>query len=214
MFDDFTLRHLTRLDGILTVVDGPAASVRAATGQPAWPSSLAAAQPAVADHVIVAGAPRMTVPARDALTELIRASNPLAGITDLEAVDSASSLHRLGGFSPAAAAAIENWDEGPAELTSPPVRPVVLQVSGDADLVQFTAWHRELVHHGRLGRLRGVLSVAGDDRRWLCHAIGTGLDYSIGRRWTTPARFTRLVLTGPDLDADSLQGSLAGCVVG
>jgi G3E family GTPase len=61
-------------------------------------------------------------------------------------------------------------------------------------------------------RLKGIVSVADDDRRWVLQAVHTLLDFRPDIPWDTRTRSSKIVFIGRDLDRASLEADLASCL--
>ncbi|MGQ0743527.1 MAG: GTP-binding protein [Acidimicrobiales bacterium] len=90
---------------------------------------------------------------------------------------------------------------------------VTVTVPGDLDACRVRDWVRTLHHanDGRLLRIRGVVAVAGHDRRVVCRGVGTFVEFDTGDPWGEEARSTTLVVAGRGLPAGDLHRSLAAC---
>lgn len=214
-----TLAGSARLDGIVTVVDGPAIGARLRAHESAWPDPLAGDQVAVADRVVVSGTQSMDI---EDLASAARAASATNG--------SAAVVVNLGGeLDPADVLCLEAF--GPSGATASATRghrPVhgatsalsksaahVVEANGVLDRDRVEAW-LETLHESRerrLLRLDGVLAVRGRDRQIICQGIGSNLNRWRGRRFAPDEpRTSRLVVAGRNLDVDSLRSTLADCV--
>lgn len=204
LLSDARLERLVELDSIVVVVDGPQASVRLVTEQPLAPSSPAADQLAFADHVVVAGADRLTETCLSALAAALHQLNPLAELwlddpseLDVSRLTGARSFHldttarRVEACAPPI----------PSDLDGGGPRAVVVELDGMLDAELLNRWlNRLLLHHGHdLLRLQGVFRVRDRPTRWVCSGVRTCI------RWGYEARpagsGSRAVLVGRGLDA-------------
>lgn len=214
-----SLADLARLDGIVTVVDGPAIGARVRAGESAWPDPLAGDQVAVADRVVVSGATSMDIEDLASAARAASATNGSAAVVvnvgdELDPAD----LLCLEAFGPtgaeASAARLQRAAHHERDTVSTSAAHVVEAV-GVLDQGRLEAW-LDALHESRdrrLLRLDGVLAVRGRDRQVICQGIGSNLNRWRGRRFAPgEPRMSRLVVAGRNLDAESLRSTLADCV--
>jgi G3E family GTPase len=94
---------------------------------------------------------------------------------------------------------------------------VAIRVPGSLDDVKVNRWLNALVaDKGRdLLRLKGVLNMAGQNRRFVFHGVHMTLDGRPGRPWN-PAdeRLNEIVFIGRNLDAAALRAGFDDCRIG
>ena len=93
------------------------------------------------------------------------------------------------------------------------IRPVVVQVDGDVDVAALDLWLGELARQKDtpLLRMKGVLSVPGDLRRFVFFGVRVVVDVRPGSPWADEGRFCRIVMIGRSLDFESLQAGFTAC---
>ena len=97
----------------------------------------------------------------------------------------------------------------------PDVETFSMRIVGELDreLVEAAA-HRIASDHGAdLLRWKGVLAIAGNDRRVALQGVHRIFEVHDLDRWQGPHRDSRVVFIGKDLDRDRLAGCLQVCVV-
>ncbi|MBP2295483.1 CobW family GTP-binding protein [Azospirillum rugosum] len=207
---DERLRLHYRLDAIVTVADARHLPLQLTHDE-------AREQIAFAD-VILLNKTDLESPAMvDAVARDIRTLNPLAtihrteqcaialsGILDIGAFDLQNILRLdpdiLG----------EHEHEHAADIAC-----VAFTQPGALDGAAVDGWLNRLVQaKGRdLLRMKGVLSLAGENRRFVFHGVHMTLDGRPGRPWTPgDERRSQIVFIGRNLDAEELRAGLEGCV--
>ena len=83
----------------------------------------------------------------------------------------------------------------------------------DRELVEAAARRIAADHGADLLRWKGVLAVAGNDRRVVLQGVHRIFEMHDLDRWEGPHRDSRAVFIGKNLDRDELAGFLQGCVV-
>ena len=93
---------------------------------------------------------------------------------------------------------------------------VAIRCTGAMDDAKINRWLAELVAAtGRdLLRMKGILHIAGQNRRFVFHGVHMTLDGRPGRPWKpTDARLNELVFIGRNLDEAALRAGLDACRV-
>ncbi len=146
----------------------------------------------------------------------LRSLNPLATIIDTQhcAVDLAAVLD-LGAFDLKSILAIEPTllDEHDHEH-DPSISCVAISEEVALDGIRFNRWLNELVQEtGRdLFRMKGVISLAGERRRFVCHGVHMTLDGRPGVPWRPgETRRSEIVFIGRNLDDAALRRGVADC---
>lgn len=210
------LDRSVRLDGIVTVVDGPSSGARLLSGLVGWPDQIASDQVAVADRIVVSGAGAMTSAARAETVAAAGASNQLAEVvTSYDDQVPTGELLGLDAFGPGGASRAEGRTCRSASGSFGKSQAVLIEATGVLDKSRFDDWISALhkAADRRLLRLEGVVAMGGADRQVVCQGIGNVLNRWRGRRFAPgEARMSRLLVAGRNLDADELQASLADCV--
>jgi G3E family GTPase len=94
---------------------------------------------------------------------------------------------------------------------------IAVQQSGPLDPIAFNRWLYALVQSkGRdLLRLKGIVDLAGEHRRFVLHGVHMTLDGRPGRAWDKSSpRFSEIVFIGRQLDAEALREGVAACLAG
>lgn len=206
---DLHMVRRTRLDTVVTVVDGREAAVRLATEQSFAPDDQGAQHIAVADGVVVVGASQLTRKARGDLGVAVGRLNPFnpwwvedGSPWPIPPAGGAEGDYALAGL----ADRLDGLRRPPAATS----RSVLLDIEGEADPDALRTWVRALCRGQgrRLLRLQAVCSLRGRTDRWACSAIRSFYATS----WCAPAPHgqprARVLAVGEDLDVDALAGSL------
>ena len=103
----------------------------------------------------------------------------------------------------------------PAHTHDDSVSSVALEFDGDLDAALFMSVLRRLLQsQGQtLFRSKGIVSIAGDDRRYIFQGVHMLLDDAAGAPWGDSPRTNRLVFIGRELDAELLERLFKACVV-
>ena len=92
---------------------------------------------------------------------------------------------------------------------------VGLRVQGDLDPARFETWMVDLLRRrgADIFRTKGVLSIAGDDHRFVFQGVHMLFDGQAGRAWEQDSlRESQLVFIGRDLDRAALSDGLNACL--
>ncbi|MES2257687.1 MAG: GTP-binding protein [Pseudomonadota bacterium] len=97
----------------------------------------------------------------------------------------------------------------------PSVASVSFTFDAPFDKPLLDAWLAQLLaeHGDDLFRLKGILNIAGDERRYVLQAVHRVMELRAADGWGAAARNSKLVFIGRNLDRTLLQAGLAGCVV-
>jgi G3E family GTPase len=207
--------HPLALDGIVCVADARHL-LRSLDEEP-----VAAAQIATADVVVLSKADlateaelaraRAAIVLRNPSARVVAAVHgrvPLDAVLDLGLDD----VRRLESLPPAPAGAADA--NAPEAVRHGDLAAVSLVFPGDLELTAFQAWlDTVLLLQGRdIVRLKGILSIAGRDRRFVFHGVYDSFDGAYGEPWAGEPRVNRVVAIGRGLSADDLQAGLHGCL--
>lgn len=212
-FVDDEIQSKLRLDGIVTVVD-------AKHFHQHFDSDEAREQVAFADVLILNKTDLVTESELDALQVRIRSMNGAARL--LRARDAAvdvAALLNVGGFNLDRAVDID-----PRFLTSDPsehqhddsITSVGIEESGSVDEDKLNRWLSKLLQErGQdIFRSKGVLSVAGESRRFVFQGVHMLLDSGADRPWgSTEPRMCKLIFIGRNLDREELLRGFRSCLV-
>ena len=93
------------------------------------------------------------------------------------------------------------------------IKPVVVEMPGDVDVAALDVWLGQLTRKedSPLLRMKGVLAVPGDPRRFVFNGVRSVVDVRPDRSWGEDARFSRIVMIGRGLDFASLQAGFTAC---
>ena len=226
-FVDAKLRAQLRLDSITTLVDA-----RHITGQLA-DSREAAEQVAFADQIVLNKTDLATESELQAVERQLRRLNPLAPIQ--RAWRAGVALHTVlgcGGFDLDRIVALERGHEHEQEpehehghvhdehcghadhIHSSGIRSVSLTSKRPMDGARVQAWLAHLVatQGADILRAKGIIDVAGDERRMVFQAVHMILEGDCQRPWRDgEVRSSRLVFIGRHLDAAALRRGFEAC---
>jgi G3E family GTPase len=95
------------------------------------------------------------------------------------------------------------------------VSSVALEFDGDLDASRFMAILRTLLQSQgqNIFRSKGIVSIAGDERRFIFQGVHMLMDEAVGKPWDNEHRTNRLVFIGRDLDGEILDKLFKACLV-
>jgi G3E family GTPase len=95
------------------------------------------------------------------------------------------------------------------------VSSVGITTPGDLDSEKFNGWLRELLttKGNDIFRMKGVLSIKDDERRFVFQGVHMLFDGKPDRGWNTGERHNSLIFIGRNLDRDELNRGFAACLV-
>ena len=208
---DETLAERVALDAIVTVVDARHVAQQVALDE-------AAEQIAFADVLLLN---KVDLEPEDALAlteKELRRRNPLARIIrtrDCRAPREA--ILDIGAFDLKNILSIEPDLLGEHEHEhDQSIGCVAIQDAGALDPTALNAWLNRLVQaKGKdLFRMKGILDLAGEARRFVFHGVHMTMEGRPGRPWATgEARANQVVFIGRDLDEDAIRAGLRSCQV-
>lgn len=226
---DETLREKVELDGIVTVADALHVLDQIGT------RAEAAEQVAFADVIVVTKADLVTEAGLRAVMARLHAANPGAQIVTATRgkIDPTLILHR-GAFDLERVEALlseatargplhhhhdhdhdhphdhdHDHSHGPAGIDS-----VTLRADRPMDEDALIGWlSSHLAAHGQdVLRLKGILDIAGEDRRLVLQGVHMILEGDFVSPWPPGPRESRLVLIGRGLDAAALSRAFHACI--
>ncbi|MDG1482211.1 MAG: GTP-binding protein [Myxococcota bacterium] len=216
LFDIPAIRSAFVLDGVVTVVDAghleeSLADVSACTEQIAY-----------ADVLLLNKIDRVTKPALDAVEARLRSLNPLASIqrTQMAQADVEGVLD-LGGRPddervPRASSHDHGHDHGHGHghHHDEAIQSVVVEASGEVDVAALDRWlgHITMSREAPILRMKGILAIPGDPRRFVFHGVRRVVDVRPDRPWEQESRFSRIVFIGRGLDHTALQEGFSSCL--
>ncbi len=194
------------VDGIVTVVDALHLADQLVR------SPEVAHQIAYADLLLLNKCAGLSPAALAVLEESLRSINPMATLIRAShaAVDIDAVLD-IGGFDPA------RLEPGQAVANVAHEADVVslgIRIPGAVDLECFERWVGELLasHHESIYRMKGILAIAGQPRRYIFHGVHALSSWQYGELWGDSPRESRFVLIGKSLPSESLRDGLQRCV--
>jgi G3E family GTPase len=206
---DETLRSNTELDAIVTVVD-----VRHIAGQ--LENEQAREQIVFADVIVLNKTDLASEDSIDDLTRQLRVLNPLAAlhqatrcdvdlrhVLDVRAFDLRNALK----LEPKLLDDISHEHDGDIQCLS-------IREAGAIDEARFTQWLNRLVQaQGKdLLRIKGIIELEGEPRRFVFHGVHMTLDGRPGKPWKPmESRINELVFIGRNLNADSIRSEFDMC---
>ncbi len=198
------------LDGVVTVVDAVNLLRQLDHG------SEARAQIAYADAILLNKTDLVDAGALDAVEALVRSINPTAALVRTEfARSDIHALLDIGGFDPARISlGAPLPGQGHHHPHTDAIGSVSLRANMELDFDRFERWTAGLIEerHADIYRMKGILNVAGSDRRLIFHGVHALSSWQYGRRWEEDRRESRLVIIGRGLDGDALERGFAGCL--
>ncbi|MFN0262277.1 CobW family GTP-binding protein [Tepidamorphus sp. 3E244] len=210
-FVDDDLRDRVTLDTVVTVVDAKHFLGKVDE------QHEAEEQVAFADTIILNKVDLVGEDGADAVEKKIRQINPhakvhrtvnsgveLAAILDQGSFD----LQRLLSVEPGFLEEDPEDHEHDDTITS-----VSLTAHEPIDGRRFSEWMRTLIRERGtdIFRSKGILKIAGDDRRYVFQGVHMVMDSEWGVPWQEPVPVSRLVFIGRNLDEAALQHAFAGC---
>ena len=210
VFDLPQFRDRLRLEGVVTVVDAPhleesLSDVDACLEQIAY-----------ADMLILNKVDRVSDAELERNKARLAQLNPLAGL----------QLTRFGRVSIDSVLRLREQGRASAQSKKPPeghhhhhhdeaIRPVVLEFEGEVDVRALDLWLGGLTRREDmvLLRMKGVLAVPGDHRRFIFNGVRRALDVWPDRAWGEDARLSRIVMIGRSLKGEELQEGFQSCVI-
>jgi G3E family GTPase len=223
-FIDASLQARTVLDSVTTLVDAAHILPRLAD------SREAAEQIAFADQIVLNKTDLVREPELTVIEARLRRLNPLAPIHRAERADVAlGTLLARGGFDLERIVSLE------PDFLNPPhgepghvhddhcngdlshdgsITSVSLTANTPMNRERVSRWLSELVaSRGQdILRAKGIIDIAGEDRRLVFQAVHMVLEGDLQRVWKAgEKRFSRLVFIGRDLDRQALQADFDAC---
>jgi G3E family GTPase len=224
---DDAIRQRFEMDSLICVADALHLSASLAT------SCEAAEQIAQADTILLNKTDLTDAANLDRIEAAIREINPLAELTRTDRCDvPVASLFGRGAFDMARMSLPsdgESRDSTERTYRRVPATPnllvssghhpqgiqcVCVQVRRPLERTRFLAWLAQLVaEKGQdLLRMKGIVDIAGSDRRLVLHGVHMSIDTGFDRPWASDeARASRLVFIGRRLDSWGLRESIGHC---
>jgi G3E family GTPase len=173
-------------------------------------------QIACADRIIVNKVDLVDGDELESLSQRLRSVNATAPIlTSSYAQVDLDAILGVGSFDLSRTLAIDpDWMEDYSHEHDPSVESVSLELSGDLDGERFDRWLGGFLDDqgDELFRLKGILAIAGDDRRHVLQGVHQITEHRPADPWGRESRESRIVFIGRNLDAGALKASLAECL--
>jgi G3E family GTPase len=215
-FVDEEMQQKLRLDGIVTVVDAYHVWQHIDT------SPEVKEQIAFADVLLLNKTDLVPAEQVDRLERRIRGMNAVARTYRTEkAVIDLDCILEVGGFSLERAQQIdpkflelEDEHHHHHHDHDEEVRSVGITTPGDLDAQKFNTWISELLatRGPDIYRMKGVLSVKDDARRFVFQGVHMLFDGRPDRPWGAEARTNKLIFIGKDLDRKALNEGFRACL--
>lgn len=188
------VRQAFRIQGVVTVVDALHHE----------PSREWRAQVRLADLLVLSRAEHVDPAVLAALVARLRELNPGATVEREPPLD---LLER-----PRAARAPDAHEHAHAHEDGHGFASVALRVDGEVDPGALEAWLTVLTRASDMEvlRVKGVLALPGEPRRYVVHGVRALLDGALERPWRGPRR-SRLVVIGRRLDEEALRAGFGAC---
>ena len=209
---DPTLAERTALDSVTAVAD--AAHLEARLDAQAG-SAEAAEQIAFADQIVLNKADLVGQADLERIESRLRRLNAAAPILRARRAEvDLDALLGRGGFDPARLDAL-GGAEGGTHVGEAGIGSVALTAEGPMDAGRLERWLGDLLaERGEdILRAKGLISLAGEDRRLAVQAVHTLFEGDLARPWQPDERrVSRMVFIGRNLDAERLREGFDGCL--
>ncbi len=209
-FVDEDVQEQTHLDAVVTVVDAKH------IGQH-WDADEAVEQIAFADRILLNKTDLVTTEELDLLERRIRQMNAMAKIyrTQNSNIDLDCVLG-INAFDLDRALEIDPQFLGEdAHQHDETIGSIGLVAEGAIDVKKLNIWISELLktQGQNIFRMKGILNIANDERRFVFQGVHMIFDGRIDRPWkASEARKNELVFIGRDLDESSLKAAFIDCL--
>ncbi|WP_022949712.1 CobW family GTP-binding protein [Methylohalobius crimeensis] len=207
---DVSMRERLTLDALIAVVDAKHISLH-------WDSDEAVEQIAFADVILVNKTDLVTEAAVDELEQRIRAINAIAKIYRTRDCDiDFGTILDVNAFDLANALRIDpDLLSEDTHAHDESVTSIAITGSGAIDGNQLNRWLNELVQARGpdIFRIKGILELEDEDRRFVLHGVHMTLEGRPGRAWQPgEARRNELVFIGRHLDESELRKGFEACL--
>jgi G3E family GTPase len=210
-FVDEDVQNETRLDAVVTVVDAKHIQLH-------WDAEEAQEQIAFADRILINKTDLITPAELDELELKIRKMNAIAKIyrTQNSIVD-IDHILGVGGFDLNHALTIDPDFLGEeTHVHDESVKSIALVAPGAMNINKIQAWLSKLLptQGQNIFRMKGILNIDGQDRRFVLQGVHMLMDSQPDRAWRVDEeRKNELVFIGRDLDEASLRKEFNKCLV-
>lgn len=208
-FVDEVMAKLTQLDAVVTVVDAKYIESH-------WDSSEAQEQIAFADVVLLNKQDLVSAERMETLAQKVRGLNAIAAIHPTQNCNLAlNKILGIQAFNLRQALSIDpellNEDAHEHDST---IHSVAITQTGSIDSDKLNRWLYQLVQAkgADIFRLKGILDVDNEPRRFVCQGVHMTLDGRPGKPWQADElRQSELVFIGRNLDEKSLREGFESC---
>ncbi len=209
-FVDEDVQNQTHLDAVVTVVDAKHISQH-------WDADEAVEQIAFADRILLNKVDLVTTEELDLLEKRIHQINAMAKIYRTQNSDiDLDCVLGINAFNLDRALEIDPQFLGEdAHEHDETVGSIALVAQGSIDVNKLNTWIGELLRiQGQdIFRMKGILNITGDDRRFVFQGVHMIFDGRFDRQWkATEARKNELVFIGRNLDETDLEESFMACL--
>jgi G3E family GTPase len=210
-FVDEDVQLQTHLDAVVTVVDAKHIQLH-------WDADEAQEQIAFADRILINKTDLVTPVELDELERKIRGINAIAKIYQTQnAIVDLDAILGVGGFDLDRALTIDPDFLGEeAHEHDESVKSIALVSSGAMDVDKIQQWLGELLptQGQNIFRMKGILNIYGQDRRFVLQGVHMILDAKFDRAWRVDEeRKNELVWIGRNLDEAKLRQNFDRCLV-
>jgi G3E family GTPase len=210
-FMDEDVQAQTKLDAVVTVVDAKHVWQH-------WDSEEVQEQIAFADVLLLNKIDLVTEAELDQLEQRIRGMNAIAKIyRTRDAVLEMDALLGIGAFDLNQALQIDpDFLSETAHQHDETVGSVAIVESGEVDGDKLNAWLSNLLQTqgADIFRMKGILTIAGEDLRFVFQGVHMLFDGSADRPWRPDeTRKNELVFIGRNLDESALKDGFRACLV-
>jgi G3E family GTPase len=213
-FWEEALRDSFQLDAVITLVDVCHANAQLDR------EAVAAAQVAYADWIVLT---KTDLADAGSLPERLRAINARAGIIDVQQLDAHwPRLLNTGGFGlneqglpERNIKAASGWKKVAARSWDDAIESLLLEAPASVDMQAISSFVDQLVERNAhdLLRYKGILSIAGEERRLVFQGVHRIAGFDYGRPWDPgEQRESRIVLIGRALPAEQLRKDFAAAI--
>lgn len=209
-FVDDVLASKMQLDAVVTVVDAKHVVAH-------WDCTEVQEQIAFADVILINKVDLISPHDLEQLKKNVRRLNSIARIHCTKYCDAnLTSVLGIQAFDLKNALAIEpQFLEEDAHAHDQSVRCVAINASAPVDSVRFNRWLNQVVQkHGQsIFRLKGILDLDAQARRFVVQGVHMTLDGRPGKAWkSNEPRRSELVFIGRDLDESRLRAGFLSCL--
>ncbi len=217
-FVDEALARQVNLDAIVTLVDAKHAGAHLDDPGLQGHDNQAVDQIVIADRIILNKVDLVGAAELDALERRVRGLNATAPI--LRSSHAKVEIERIlgiGAFNLSRTMAVEpDFLEDDDHQHDPSLDSVAIVLDASFDRERLEAYLKGLLAErgDDIFRLKGILAIAGDPRRWVLQGVHRLTELKPIDPWGAEGPTSRLVFIGRGLDRAALEAGLAGCLSG